>query len=84
VRKVLFFSEQGYLPGQLYNLNTHYGGPEELKALLDDLKAAGLSPVADIVINHRCADAQDENGVWNNYRWGGAGCESRLYLAMLF
>lgn len=25
-------------------------------------------PVADIVINHRCADAQDETGTWNIYK----------------
>ncbi len=60
---------QGYLPGQLYNLQSLYGSEEELKELLAALKEAGLVPVADIVINHRCADAQDENGVWNNFRW---------------
>ena len=59
---------QGYLPGQLYNLNSHYGNKEELQALLKAFKEAGVVPVADIVINHRCADAQDENGVWNTFR----------------
>ncbi|KAK9918323.1 hypothetical protein WJX75_003181 [Coccomyxa subellipsoidea] len=61
-------SRQGYLPGQLYNLQSLYGSAEELKELLAALKEAGLVPIADIVINHRCADAQDENGVWNNFR----------------
>ena len=59
---------QGYLPGQLYNLNSNYGNKEELQALLKAFKEAGVVPVADIVINHRCADAQDENGVWNTFR----------------
>ena len=48
---------QGYLPGQLYNLSTPYGNQEELKTLTTALKAAGVQPIADIVINHRCAGA---------------------------
>ena len=59
---------QGYLPGQLYNLNSKYGNKEELQALLKAFKEAGVVTLADIVINHRCADAQDENGVWNTFR----------------
>ena len=59
---------QGYLPGQLYNLNSKYGNKEELQALLKAFKEAGVVTLADIVINHRCADAQDENGLWNTFR----------------
>ena len=55
---------EGYLPQRLYDLNTPYGTAEELKALCAELKAAGIAPIADIVINHRCADTQDENGQW--------------------
>ncbi|KAI3436462.1 hypothetical protein D9Q98_005879 [Chlorella vulgaris] len=58
---------QGYLPGQLYNLKSKYGNKEELQSLNRALMAAGIRPMADIVINHRCADQQDENGVWNKY-----------------
>ncbi|KAL4441004.1 hypothetical protein ABPG77_010435 [Micractinium sp. CCAP 211/92] len=58
---------QGYLPGQLYNLSSKYGSKEELIALNRKLLEAGIRPVCDIVINHRCADYQDENGVWNRY-----------------
>ena len=59
---------QGYLPGQLYNLSSKYGTKEELQALLKAFKDSGIVTLADIVINHRCADAQDENGVWNTFR----------------
>ena len=29
----------------------------------------GIVPVADIVINHRCASHQDKNGIWNIYNF---------------
>lgn len=59
---------QGYLPGQLYNLKSSYGTQEQLMELNRALLEAGIRPVADIVINHRCADEQDENGKWTQYR----------------
>ena len=61
-------SLQGYMPGQYYNLNSAYGSPDELRAAVAEIKKAGLAPMADIVINHRCADKQDESGVWNNFK----------------
>lgn len=59
---------QGYLPGQLYNLDTPYGSQDELKTLNTALKAAGIAPIADIVINHRCAGQQGKDGKWNKFR----------------
>lgn len=61
-------ADQGYLPGQLYNLDSKYGNKEELQALCKELKAAGIMPLADIVINHRCADEKGEDGVYNTFR----------------
>lgn len=61
-------SLEGYLPNQYYDLDSAYGNFESLTSLNKSLLEAGLRPVADIVINHRCADAQDENGIWNHFR----------------
>jgi glycosidase len=44
---------QGYMPGQLYNLSSAYGNEQQLIELNEALKAAGIAPLADIVINHR-------------------------------
>ena len=61
-------SPEGYLPGQLYNLNSAYGTRQELEALLAALTAGGVVPIADIVINHRCADHKDDDGLYTNYQ----------------
>ncbi len=65
----LFEHLQGYLPAQLYNLNSCYGNKEQLQSLTWALNYAGIKPVADIVINHRCADVQNAEGIWNSYRY---------------
>ena len=67
-------SPQGYLPGDYYDLGskecpTFYGDEDQLKAALKKLNAEGISPIADIVINHRCAGKQDQNGIWNQYHF---------------
>ena len=57
-------SDQGYLPRDLYNLNSFYGNVDELRNCVRAMNDLGVTPVADIVINHRCADGQDESGRW--------------------
>ncbi len=51
-------SPQGYLPRDIYNLNSAYGSEGELRELLYELHDHELKAVADIVINHRCAHFQ--------------------------
>lgn len=81
-------SPQGYLPGDYYDLGTSesptfYGDQDQLVACLLNLKQAGLKPIADIVINHRCASHQDSNGVWNVYNFasGKATWDNRMICA---
>jgi len=58
-------SKEGYMPTQLYDLNSRYGTQASLERLLQLLSEAGLVPVADIVVNHRSADAKDAEGFYN-------------------
>jgi len=60
-------SKQGYLPRDFYDLNSAYGSLEELKMCLATLKQNDLKPIADIVINHRCAHEQGPDGKWNKF-----------------
>ena len=51
-------SEQGYLPRDLYNLNSRYGSEGDLRDCISVLHENDLKVIADIVINHRCAHNQ--------------------------
>lgn len=51
-------SPQGYLPRDLYNLNSTYGTEAELRELIMEIKEHGMMAVADVVVNHRCAHYQ--------------------------
>ncbi|KAF7829434.1 alpha-amylase 3, chloroplastic [Senna tora] len=58
-------SPEGYMPKDLYNLNSRYGNIDELKDLVKRFHQVGIKVLGDAVINHRCAQYQNQNGVWN-------------------
>ncbi|KAL4195580.1 hypothetical protein AMTRI_Chr05g65370 [Amborella trichopoda] len=58
-------SPEGYMPKDLYNLNSRYGTIEELKTLVRRFHEVGIKVLGDAVLNHRCAHYKNQNGVWN-------------------
>ena len=58
-------SPEGYMPRDLYNLNSKYGSIDELKSLVKKFHKVGIRVLGDAVINHRCAHFQNQNGIWN-------------------
>ncbi|KAM1013204.1 hypothetical protein ACFX13_043959 [Malus domestica] len=64
---------EGYYPGRLYDLDaSSYGNKDELKSLITAMHEKGIKAIADIVINHRAAVKQDENGIWSIFEGGTA------------
>ncbi|CAI7847674.1 unnamed protein product, partial [Closterium sp. NIES-53] len=67
-------SPQGYMPVDLYNLNSCYGTKEQLQYCIDELHNHDLLVLGDVVLNHRCASKQSPEGIWNIFggklAWG--------------
>ncbi|KAL9424111.1 hypothetical protein AB3S75_036064 [Citrus x aurantiifolia] len=58
-------SPEGYMPRDLYNLSSRYGNIDELKDVVNKFHDVGMKTLGDVVLNHRCAHYQNQNGVWN-------------------
>ena len=63
-------SSEGYMPTDLYDLNSQYGSVDELRELIGMFHGRGVKVLGDTVLNHRCAEHQNEQGIYNQY--GGA------------
>lgn len=59
--------KSGYLPRDLYSLNTPYGKDGELRDLVRKINERGIRAMADIVINHRIGSCQGYAGRYNRY-----------------
>ena len=58
-------SPQGYMPLDLYDLDSEYGNRAEVIECVQAFKEENIDVYADVVINHRCAHYQNSDGVYN-------------------
>lgn len=65
VNHLLLFT--GYLPQNLYSLDSSYGSEDQLKSLLQTMHQHNVRAMADIVINHRVGTTKGEGGVYNRF-----------------
>jgi len=42
----------GYNPGHIFSVESHYGGPDQLKQLIDACHERGIAVLIDVVFNH--------------------------------
>lgn len=67
-------SPQGYMPLDYYDLNSEYGTKTELLDCIKVFQDKNIDVYGDIVINHRCAEFQNSDGVYNVFggklAWG--------------
>ena len=66
-------AKQGYLPLDYYDVGSHhsptfYGHYDSLKAAVGAYNELGIKTIADVVVNHRCANKQ-QDGQWNVYHY---------------
>ncbi|KAJ0969825.1 hypothetical protein J5N97_022702 [Dioscorea zingiberensis] len=60
-------SPEGYLPQNLYSLDSAYGSEHQLKSLLQQMHLYKVRAMADIVINHRVGTIRGHGGMYNRY-----------------
>jgi len=66
--------EHGYLPRKWYVLDNKYGNAASLQRLISAMHEQEMCPILDVVVNHRCAAAQDSAGRWLKFQepdWEG-------------
>lgn len=56
---------EGYMPLDYYDIDSQYGSEETLRECVRMFHDANIDVYADVILNHRCAEFKDENGVYN-------------------